>query len=374
LLSLILNLNMRISLIIVILSISSQTFSQIKIIEDTIVLRLLTRGVNHIYNYEFSPAEDLYDSIAERLPGHPVLPFYKGLIHYWKNLPLIPDGPGSDEFVHSMEEVIAMSNVMLKKNSENIEAIFYNLASRSFLILYYADNGLPAKVFIHLGDIYRNVMKGFEIQDQFIDFYFYTGLYNYYVEAYPETHPIYYAFTILCKRGNKELGLDMLDYAFRNAYFMQLEAGNFLSILYLSFENNPSKAVHYMRELHNRYPNNNFFLSRYAELLLMNNDYELAKPVIDTLFFLDDFNVMKAYVFRGIYEEFYRKDLEKAKDDYLKGVELSVPFGPRADYQVAYAYIGLSRYYKDKGDSENSKKYYKMAKESISYPYVYEDY
>ena len=365
---------MRISLTIVILSISFQAFSQIKIIEDTVVLRLLTKGVKLTYNYEFSPAEDLYDSIAERLPGHPVLPFYQGLIHYWKNFPLIPGGPGSDDFIRSMEKVIELSNIMHEKDSENIEAIFYNLASRSFLILYYADNGLPAKVILHLGDIYRSVMKGFKIQDLFLDFYFYTGLYNYYIEAYPEEHPIYYAFTILCKRGNKELGLEMLDYAFRNAYFMQLEAGNFLSILYLAFENNPSKAIYYMKEVHKRYPNNHFFLSRYAELLLINKDYELAKSIIDTLFFLDDFNVMKAYVFRGVYEEFYNKDPEKARDNYLKGVELSVPFGTRADYYVAYAYIGLSRYYRDKSESHNARKYYKMAKESNSYSYVYDNY
>jgi len=353
---------------------SSQTFSQIRIVEDTVLYKLLAKGIHHIYNYEFAKAEDLYESIAERIPDHPVLPFYKALIDYWGNVPIIPGGPGSDEFVQHMEEVITISNLMLDENSEDIEALFYNLASRSFLILYYADNGLPAKVFIHLGSIYRSIIKGFEIQEKFNDFYFYTGLYNYYVEAYPEAHPIYYPFTILCKRGNKELGLVMLDYAFKNAFFMKPESANFLAIIYLAFENNPSRAVQYMKELHQTFPDNHFFLSRYAELLLMNKDYSLAKPIVDTLFLLDDFNVMKAYVFNGIYEEFHNHNPEKAKYYYLKGVELSVPFGPRADYQVAYAYIGLSRYYRDKGDSEQAKYYYKRAKESISYPYVYENY
>lgn len=365
---------MRIFAFILVFFLSAEAFSQIRIIEDTVVFKLLTKGVNLIYNYEFTQAEDLYDSIAERLPDHPVLPFYQGLIYYWGNIPVIPDGPGSEDFVKSMEEVITLSNQMLKENQDDIEALFYNLASRSLLILYYADNGLPAKVFIHLGRIYRGVMNAFQVQDQFHDFYFYTGLYNYYVEAYPEAHPIYYPFTLLCKRGDKELGLEMMEYSFYHAFFLKPETANFLSIIYLAFENNSSRAVFYMRELHERFPNNNFFLSRYAELLLMNEDYDLAKPLIDSLFFLDDFNVMKAYVFKGVYEEFHKKDPEKAKDYYLKGVALSVPFGPRADYQVAYAYIGLSRYYRDKGDSENTRYYFKKAKESISYPYVYENY
>jgi len=366
--------NMRIPLSISILLISSQVFSQIRIVEDTVLYKLLTKGIDHIYNYEFAEAEDMYDSIAERIPDHPVLPFYKSMIYYWGYFPLIPDGPGSEEFVQSLEEVIAISDSILKKNSEDIEAIFYNLASRSFLILYCADNGLSTKVFSHLGSIYKGILKAFEIQEQFPDFYFYTGLYNYWVEAYPEAHPIYYPFTILCKRGDKESGLTMLEYAFHNAFFMKPEAADFLSIIYLAFENNSSKAVYYMKELHHKFPNNRFFLSRYAELLLMNKDYELAKPIIDTLFHLDDYNVMKGYIFRGLYREFHKKNRERAKKDYLKGIEMSVSFGPRADYQVAYAYIGLSRYYRDKGDSQNARKYYKMAKESISYHYVYENY
>ncbi|KPK84220.1 MAG: hypothetical protein AMS27_10525 [Bacteroides sp. SM23_62_1] len=363
----------RIFIFIAVFFISINASSQISILEDSITLKLITRGVNLIYNYEFCRAQDLYDSIAERLPDHPVLPFYQGLIHYWGNLPVTPGGPGAEDFEKSMEDVIRLSNQVLDENQDDIEALFYNLASRSFLILYYADNGLPAKVFIHLGSIYRSVMKAFDLQDQFVDFYFYTGLYNYYVEAYPEAHPIYYPFTLLCKRGDKEAGLKMLDYAFNHAYFLRPESANFLSIIYLAFEDSSSRALHYMRELHERYPDNDFFLSRYAELLLMNKDYELAKPIIDTLFYLDDFNVMKAYVFRGIYKEFHLKNPEKAKDDYLKGVDLAVPFGPRADYQVAYAYIGLSRYYRDKGDSEKARYFYKKARESISYPYVYEN-
>ncbi len=365
---------MRIFTFISVLFFSAETFSQIRIVEDTAVFKLLTKGVNLIYNYEFTQAEIIYDSIAERLPGHPVLPFYKGLVYYWKNTPVIPGGAGSEDFVRSMEEVINLSDLMLEKNKDDIEALFYNLASRSFIILYYADNGQPAKVIVHLGSIYRGIMSAFYVQDQFKDFYFYTGLYNYYVEAYPEAHPVYYPFTLLCRRGDKEQGLEMLDYAFHHAFFMKPESANFLAIIYLAFENNSSRALYYMRTLHESFPDNHFFLSRYAELLLMNKDYTIAKPVIDSLFLLDDFNVMKAYVFRGVYEEFYNKDPEKAKDDYLKGVELSVPFGPRADYQVAYAYIGLSRYYRDKGEPAQARKYYKLAKESISYPYVYENY
>jgi hypothetical protein len=75
----------------------------------------------------------------------------------------------------------------------------------------------------------------------------------------------------------------------------------------------------------------------------------------------------------GIYEEKKVKDLEKARIYYEEGLRLAEAFDDRANYIKAYAFIGLSRYFHEKGDGKLSKSYRKKAKNATGYAYVFAD-
>ena len=67
------------------------------------------------------------------------------------------------------------------------------------------------------------------------DFYFFTGLYNYYREAYPEAHPIYKVLAFLFPRGDREKGSAELQNAGANSIMLKAEAYSFLVIHFSEF-------------------------------------------------------------------------------------------------------------------------------------------
>ena len=341
------------------------------LLSDTATLAEIRNGINRIYNYEFDTAAHTLYTLESRYPDHPVTSFYEGLIYYWKYYPLMPEQIGSEEFELAMEESWKRAD-SLKQQQDLIEGVFFELMARSFMVMYHSDNGKPSRVISHLGPIYRDILKGFEMQDDFREFLFITGLYNYYREAFPETYPVYKPALMFFRKGDKEEGLKMLRNAVFETDFLKVEAALFLSLIHINFENNPDSALWYASLLHEEYPGNAYFHSKYTEMLLINSKYKEASLQIDQLMQLDNYNRMKGTIYRGIFEEKKEGDQEAARRHYELGLQLAEPYGERANYSRAYAYIGLSRYYSEKENRRKSREYYKKAKKSTGYSYVFE--
>ena len=128
------------------------------LIHDTSSLDQIRIGVNQVYNCEFDAAEYTLAYLRESYPDHPVTPFFEGLIYYWKYYPLMPGGPGAGEFEKVMEETWERSR-LLKEDGNQIEGVFFELMSRSFIVMYYADNGRSSRAISHLGKIYRDIIS-----------------------------------------------------------------------------------------------------------------------------------------------------------------------------------------------------------------------
>ena len=169
------------------------------------------------------------------------------------------------------------------------------------------------------------------------------------------------------------MGLNMLHWASRQTMFHQGEASMFLSLIYLNFEQDIDSAREISGHLHSQYPENPYYTAKYAEILLLSKQYEKALPLIDKLAEQDEFSRMRATVYRGVYEEKAKGNYTLAAELYHKGLELSEEFGPLANYTIAHAYIGLSRHYKREGDEKKARFYYKKARESTGYDYIFDD-
>ena len=67
---------------------------------------------------------------------------------------------------------------------------------------------------------------GFDLMHKNPEFYYTTGLYNYYREQYPESHPGYKTVVWVLAGGDKEKGLQLLHKASKEALFTKTEATN----------------------------------------------------------------------------------------------------------------------------------------------------
>lgn len=354
------------------LGVAAGLAAQPRIFTNKAILSEIKTGIDKTYNAEFPEAERIFRDVEQRTKGSPAGPLLFGLLYYYEYAPLTPESPGAKPFVDNLNEAISLSSKILDENKNDVEILAMDMIARSLLNMYYVDNGNSMKAIPEIMPIYRAVMKGFTLKDQFNEFYFTTGLYNYYREAYPEAHPVYKPIASFLKAGNKAEGLRQLHYAADSCIFLRNEALIFLKIIYLNYENNPAQAFQCMQRLNQRYPNNLLFVAGCAETLIMNRQFEQARPYLITLFSKgkkDRFAMMKAFILKGIFEEKANRNYNTAEKDYLTGLKAASEYGSTVDAYKVYAYYGLSRIYRIQGKIKESQEYRKKGESLARYKY-----
>jgi len=323
------------------------------------------------YGYSFQKARITQADLARITPEHPAPVFLEALIVYWENFPLTPDHTESEQFIALMERVVEMAEDFAEDDQTHLEGIFFDLFGRAFQAMFWADNGKPARVVHDLGTMYRHTKEGFLLQEDFVEFYFSTGLYNYYIEAYPEARPVYKPLVSFMHSGDKELGLEQLEHAIDNAVYLKVESLLFMSLIQLNYENDLSSALHYMSVLHGKYPGNLFYQGLLATILLHLNKFKEVDKLLDTMNpQKDSYSDMIRAMSEAYISEYQTKSSSQAKAGYLKTVDLADSFGPIADIYKAIGYMGLSRICEKEGNESDSKKYSRKASNHTVYSFI----
>jgi len=364
------------SIIILILLVLFVDVKKIKsqILQDTNTLEKIKEGITYIYNRKFTKARSIYGYLISKYPDHPACDIFNAMIIYWKEYPLIPDKPASKEFERTLKNAVNKVEAKFKINSENPENIICGIGSYGLLLLYYADNGLSNQVINYSINCYKYVNRSLKYLDKYPDFYFVSGLYNYYIEAYPQKHPIYKPVKLFFPSGDKEVGLKYLKIATRKAIFMKAEAYNFLSNIYLNFEFKYKEALETLKELYLEFPDNDVFLFNYIKMLLINKDYKQALEYLEKLykenfenkFFLGQYLLCKAI----LYEKYFKNYIE-AENNYQQSYSIFSSYGTFATELTAYSLYGLSRIaQKSLNNTKLSKVYRNNAEKLCKYKHI----
>jgi hypothetical protein len=356
----------RIPIIIVILAfILSGSTLKAQILRDSASLRLVRDGIENIYNFRFKDADQVCKKLTISYPGHPVIYLLQGMIKYWENFPLLPSSEMRQSFESDMRKCIELCEAK-KNKGEEAEYLLANLSSRGMLLLFYAENNLSGEVIPLSTSTYQYIMKSFNYTSSYNDFYFFTGLYNYYRERYPEIYPIYRVVVFLFPKGDKEKGLMELNIVADNSIFLKAEAASFLSSIYSSFENDFSKASDYSKSLHELYVNNHQYLALYIKNLLLTKRYDEAEKLIISesgRFQGNSFYNAEFTILSGILHEKKYNNTKIAEQYYLEGIKELASFGHIGNEFSAYGYFGLSRVSQNSGDKNTRKTYRKKALE-----------
>jgi len=349
-------------------------YSQQSYLHRPDILEKVELSLHNTYNFAFDEARAIQKELKESTPDHPA-PFFLGaLIVYWEHFPLLPDNPAAKSFIHLMDQCVLMAKDLIENEETYLEGIFFDLFGRAFKAMFWADNGKSGKVVSDLGTMYRRFKEGKELKDQFVEFYFSTGLYNYYIEAYPEAHPAYKALVSFMQKGDKKLGLEQLNHAINHAIYLKVEALLFMSLIQLKYEKDLSTAAIYARRLHHDYPDNTYYQGHLLTILLHQHRFlEVRKILGSTEGQKDPWSDM----IRTLAESFMAekqgdKDL-LAGQGYQKLVKSADAFGPIADAYSAMAYMGLSRLHQQKGLDSEARRYARKASKHTTYSFILDE-
>ena len=328
-----------------------------QVLKDTATFKMMQKGVDYIYNLQFDQAREIFRKVADIYPQHPIIYVYKGLITYWENYPLIPASPERASFEKEMQ--YAMELCEKKPDHEkDPEYLLSNIGARGLLLLYYADNDLTGDVIKLASSTYQYVKQSFKHTQTYADFYFITGLYNYYREAYPDAHPVYKPVAMLFPKGDKIRGLKEMQIASKNAIVLKAESFSFLAGIYISFENNFQQAYQYSKALHELYPRNIQYTAVYIKNLLLVKRYAEAENLIrksrdqgKNQYFMAQLSILN-----GIVQEKKYHNLTQANQEYSRGIKDIEAYGTFGNEFAAYGYFGLSRISQAKHQKKSFRK------------------
>jgi hypothetical protein len=355
---------MRIQFIFVIFYISFASSLNIsgvnaQILKDNTKLSILKKTVDLIYDFQFENAKAVFDEISISFPGHPVVYLLKGMINYWETYPLLPSSPVRIEYENDLRTCIQLCERPHDETDES-EYLLINLCARGLLLLFYSENDLNTEVFPLAKSTYPYIRDSFKVTSSYSDFYFFTGLYNYYREAYPEAHPIYKAVAFLFPKGDMSKGLSELQFAGQYSIFLKAESYSFLSWICANFENDLQRATDYSNTLYELYPGNIYYKAGYIKNLLLLKRYDEAEKFMGSSSPEECNTYYRAQVniFKGILQEKKYYNQKLAKQYYEKGINDILAFSDYGNEYAAYAYFGLSRIAEYEGDKKrnNSRK------------------
>ncbi len=340
-----------------------------QMLHDTLTSRKIKTGIDYMYNMEFDKASGIFSEIEKHYPGHPVNYLLKGIFSYWKHYPMLPTSAAHEAFENNLRKCIDLCYEEPYSTNYESESLLANVCSRGLLLLYYNDNDMSMKVIPLATGTFRFIMRSFDHVSVFADFYFPTGIYNYYREAYPRMNPIYKPLASLFPPGDIVRGLSELGKAAELSIFLKAESYAILTYIYAGFENDFLKALLYSRTLTCKYPANPYYKALHIRNLLIIKDYNQAESIINAAgsnsgnVYLD----AQLLVFKGIIQEKKYRNYIKAKDLYENGITTIAFAGDFGNEYCGYAYLGLSRICEYNGDIAGKKAFRKKGLNLIDF-------
>lgn len=344
---------MKYLLSLFLISISSLLIGQV--FEDEAVQRIIGKGADHIYNANKDSAFYYAKQAQELLPDHPIAPMMRAIALLWSNIPTITPELFA-EMESKLDSAVALAEA-IDPDLKDPEMIFFTMSAHGLLAEYYADQGQTMKAVGEASRAYGLVKKGFDLVEEYPEFLFTTGLYNYFIERYPEKHPIYKPFIWFFRSGDKALGLQQLQEAAETSLIMKVEAHVYLSYIYLRYEYKPEQAQEYLSILCDKFPRNFYAKAKYLESLANEEDFKKAPlQMIYTLIKHDNaYYKLAGYVFLGYYEEVIIRNRSKAEYAYRKGLEYGLEIPDHGEFFKSFGYLGLGRLLNEQSKDEEAK-------------------
>lgn len=336
-------------------------------VTDPTVQQIVQRALDEIYGMHFAEADVQIRQLRTRHPQHPLGPILLATKIELQYLPVHENKTARAQFVEAVNEGIDLAKQMLDKDANNPEGVFFALTAHSYLAALYHNEGESLKAVGESRRCYGYLKDGMKLLDKNPDFYFTTGLYNYYVERYPMDHTIVKPFMVFFSDGDMDLGLKQMDVATRRGLFMRTVANYYLSHILVKYEMQPTRAIPYARYLAGKFPANPLFAMMDAEVLLLTGRYAEARPAVQRLKQLPNKLVPLAIAtFTGILAEQADHDDKAAAEAYQ--IALKLPANkPYTEEYKAMTNAGLARIAARAGNRNLAKQYYKKVMDTAQY-------
>lgn len=297
---------------------------------DPAIDEKIQRGIVFIYNLEFEKADLEFSELVNIRPDQPVGYFFQAMTEWWRILIDLENESHDKKFYDMLEYVIDLCDGHLKKNPNDVTALFFKGGAIGFRGRLRANRGNwlgAAKDGVTALPIVR---KAYELDQHNYDVMLGIGIYNYYADIVPKEYPLIKPLMWFFPSGDKKKGLEQLTLASQNAKYANIEASYFLMQNYFLYEKEYTAALLMSKRLHGMFPRNSVFqrylgrcnvrLGYWAEAALVFTDVDKAYGEHRTGFSDSDGREASYYLGRFF---FMGTDLDVSLKHFLRCEELS---------------------------------------------------
>jgi hypothetical protein len=157
-----------------------QVNAQDDLFKDEATVSDMDRTMQMIYNFEFDEANTMIVKLERRWPQHPSINLLKAFKTFWQHRPLLKNTKPFNYFVDQLNKTIEKCEYRFSHDEDEVEATFFSMAAYGYLAQLYADVDEDMKALGMAKNAYRYLIDGFELIDKYPEFYFSSGIYNYY--------------------------------------------------------------------------------------------------------------------------------------------------------------------------------------------------
>jgi tetratricopeptide (TPR) repeat protein len=343
------------------------------LISDVSVQLECNQALNDLYNFKFAAAEAKFKSLKTTYGWHPLPYFLMGLIEWWKIMPNTKETSHDDTFLAYMDTTIQVAERLYDEFPQyKAEAAFFLAGAYGFKGRLYSDE--ERKQWRKAASAGKDALDYLEesksAQHLSPELLFGDALYNYFSVWVPENYPALKPVLWFFPKGDKALGLKQLKEVSYNAFYTRTEAMVWLMRILNSYENDQFQALSISKYLYEEYPDNPYFHRYYARMLYSLGRLGEAEPVCKAILQRIDSGMIGYEATSGRYAAFFlgqiyeaRKNYDLAKDYYNRCVAYAENIGATDTGYYLYSLIALGEIAEIKGDKNEARRYFKLAKD-----------
>lgn len=329
-----------------------------QMLQDEEAKKTVEKVLHWHYNNNETKARTEIQKLKPKYSKHPIYP----LLMSMTLLGELSEEAKAEEYMAYLDLAEIQSYALLEENPNDIEGMFFAMTTHSYKALFYSEQNNYLKAVGEAQRTYRYIKKAYDLTDKFPEFLLSVGLYNFYREQYPETHPAVKPLIGIFKNGDRALGLQQLQKCVEKTTFTRPEALSYITHIYLKYENDYSKGLKYGKIAFDEFSKNPYFETRYTEALLRNNKAEEAIKHIKALQEQDEKLYQTiATAFEGFYYEQLIKDDKLALKAYAKAMKTFKNDEDLEQDYLCWCQAGLARIMDRKGQVDAAKDLYKEA-------------
>jgi tetratricopeptide (TPR) repeat protein len=326
------------------ISLGYLSYGQSSIFDDDELIALIKGGADGIYNLDNDTTDYYIKAVKSRVPNHPIVPMMEAMNTLWNHIPVLED----DVFELFNQQLLSTIEASQNLSEDNPDGIFFEMSARGLLAEYYADRGAYMKALSEASQAYALLKDGFDYSEEYPEYLFAVGLYNYFREAYPDKHPIYRPLMWFFRSGDKSLGISQLKRATRETVILRVEAYVYLSYIYLRYEEKPELSQQFITELYEEYPTNPYVQAKYLEAHHGSKNYVQLKPEVISRLQSNQrpYYRMIGNLYGGIVSEIVNQQNDKALEQYKNALTIGEQLPGYGDYYKSLLHLGMGRIYK----------------------------